>query len=420
MVRKRPFALGFLMVLSGITYLDRLCIAVAGPRMQQDLGITPDRWGWVLGVFALSYGAFEIPSGALGDRIGQRKVLTRIVIWWSMFTALTGWVSSFWALLATRFLFGVGEAGAYPNASGSIARWFPAAERARAQGAVWSASRLGGALAPLLVVPIQIAYGWRGSFWIFGTLGIIWAAAWWWWYHDDPARQPGITRREIEEIGASPIRDGNAGVPWRRLFSQRQLWLIMAMYWCYVWGSWFYLSWFHTYLIKGRGFTETEMGLYSPIPFVFGALGNVAGGFLSDNLARTRGLRVGRRVIGSTCLAASALFLLATAFTTGKASGLILLTLGFGVMDCMLPSAWALCLDIGKNYAGAVTGAMNSAGQFGGFVCSVAFGHMVRELGDYSAPIYLIAAMVMVSAFLFWRIDASKPLVAEEVSPACV
>jgi MFS family permease len=414
-LKKRHEVLIFLVLLSIITYLDRLAIAVAGTRMQEELGITPERWGWVLGVFLLSYGAFEIPTGALGDRIGQRKVLTRIVVWWSAFTALTGSVSHFHLLLLTRFLFGVGEAGAYPNISGSIARWFPATERARAQGWVWGASRLGGALAPLLVVPMQGAWGWRASFWLFGALGVVWAFFWRRWYRDFPVEQPGITTGELKEIGPAGEATPHASIPWATLFQNRTLWLIMAMYWCYVWGSWFYLSWFPTYLVKGRGFSEAEMGVYSALPFLMGTLGNLAGGMVSDHLSRRHGLRIGRVMVGATCLAGAALFLYATAATQGKVTGIVFLGLGFGVMDAMLPAAWALCLDIGRRYAGAVTGATNSAGQFGGFVCSVAFGHIVQATGNYNAPVALIATMVLAAAVLFSRIDPGRYSVGDEL-----
>ena len=149
-MKKRSLILILLTLLSVITYLDRLCIAVAGPSMQQDLGLSPEQWGWVMGAFALTYALFEIPSGAWGDSFGRKKVLARIVIWWSCFTGLTGLTRRFGTLVAVRALFGMGEAGAYPNISGCIARWFPATQRARAQGIVWGASRVGGALAPLL------------------------------------------------------------------------------------------------------------------------------------------------------------------------------------------------------------------------------------------------------------------------------
>src|SRR5271167_2131921 len=170
--------LGLLSLLSIITYLDRVCISVAGPRIQDNLHISPEAWGWVTGVFALSYGLFEIPTGAMGDRIGPRKVLTRIVLWWSVFTSLTGVVSNYFLLLLSRFCFGIGEAGAYPNAAAVLARWIPAKHRARAWGVVWMTSQTGGAISPLLVVPIQARYGWRASFYMFGVLGLIWGGVW--------------------------------------------------------------------------------------------------------------------------------------------------------------------------------------------------------------------------------------------------
>ena len=177
---------GLLVSLFAITYLDRICISVAGPRIQQDLHISPVGWGWITGIFTLSYCLFEIPSGALGDRLGPRRVLTRIVLWWSFFTALSGIVSTFASLLLTRFLFGAGEAGAFPNASVVIARWFRPSQRATMLGVLLMASQFGGAMAPLLVIPIQARFGWRASFYSFGALGVLWAIAWYTWFRDSP------------------------------------------------------------------------------------------------------------------------------------------------------------------------------------------------------------------------------------------
>jgi MFS family permease len=413
-VKKRTIVLILLVLVSVITFLDRLAIAVAGPTMQKELGISPERWGWVLGAFVLSYGLFEIPTGALGDRAGQRKVLTRIVVWWSMFTGLTGAASGLVPLVATRFLFGAGEAGAYPNIAGSVGRWFPPVERAQAQGFIWGASRAGGALAPFLVIPIQNAFGWRASFWTFALVGLAWAAIWSWWYRDDPKDQPGITAEELSEIGAKPGSHLPEAIPWALLLRSSQMWLILGMYACYAWGSWFYFSWLHTYLVKGRGFTEKEMGFYSSLPFVLGVVANVSGGYLCDYLSRRLGLGLGRRVVGAASLAASALFLIAAALTPERMAAVVLLALGFGVMDLMLPTAWAICLDVGRPYAGAVTGAMNMSGQFGGFICTVVFGYIVEFFGSYHSPLFLIATMLLISAFLFSRIDSTRPLVKGE------
>ena len=185
-MKVRLRVLGFLSVLSVIMYLDRVCISVAGPRMQEALSLSPEQWGWVTGVFTFSYALFEIPSGSMGDRIGPRRVLTRIVLWWSAFTSLTGALTSFIPLVLVRFAFGMGEAGAAPNLGITIARWFPLRERATAWGITLMSLQVGGALAPFLVVPIQQAYGWQASFYAFGFVGVLWCIAWYIWFRDSP------------------------------------------------------------------------------------------------------------------------------------------------------------------------------------------------------------------------------------------
>jgi len=415
-LKKRNITLLMLVALAIITFLDRISIAVAGPRIQSELHIPPERWGWILGAFVLAYGLFEIPTGAMGDRSGQRKVITRIVLWWSAFTALTGAMTGFRGLLLVRFLFGAGEAGAYPNASGVIARWFPVREHARSQGFIWAASRFGGALSPLLVVPLQAAFGWRAAFFILGGIGAVWAIVWSLWYHDRPEDQPGITPEELAEAPASGDRPRHAALPWSVLAGSSQIRLIVAMYWCYAWGSWFFFAWFPTYLVKSAGFTEKEMGFIAALPFLMGTLGNLVGGVLSDRLVARWGLRLGRVVPGSLSLAVSAALLIAMTMTHNKTAIVILSSFGFGIADLMLPVAWAICLDIGRDYAGAVTGTMNTAGQLGGFVCSVAFGYIVQATGSYSVPVWLIAGLVLVAALLFTRIDPTTPLVSGEQS----
>src|SRR5258708_3214972 len=299
-MKYRHRVLGLLFLLSIITYLDRVCIAVAGPRMQEDLKIGPEWWGWVVGVFAISYAAFEIPSGSMGDRIGPRRVLTRIVLWWSAFTTLTGFAANFQMLIPIRFLFGAGEAGAYPNSSSSISRWFPTVERARAHGIVWMASRIGGAISPLLVVPIQAAYGWRASFYVFGILGIAGAAVWYTWYRDHPTQKPGVTQAEMDHIRAPSSPVVHAGLPWAEALKKRNFLLILWMYHTYCWGSYFYLSWLHTYLQKGRGFDEGEMKIYSTLPFIAGAFGNLFAGWCSARLVKRCVRRIGGRTVGAS------------------------------------------------------------------------------------------------------------------------
>ena len=408
-MRKRHGVIALLAALSIITFIDRMAIAVTGPAIQRDLGITPDQWGWVLGAYVIAYAVFEIPSGALGDAHGYRKELTRITVWWSFFTAATALCRNFWQLTAARFLFGLGAAGAYPNMSGVLYRWLPARERARGQGVIWAASRFGGALAPLLLVPLQATLGWRATFAILGLIGLTWAIAWRSWFHDRPADQPGIGAEEVAEIGGDDA-GGHAGTPWRRLLGLPQLWLIALAYCFYAFGSWFFFNWFPTWLVKGAGFTVAEMGLYGSIPFLLGVVANLAGGVLCDRLAARIGIRNAYRLIASTCLTITAVLLVMLSLASGKLAIVVLAGAAFAVMDLMLPAAWAMCMAIGGRYGGTASGVMNTAGNLGGFVCTVAIGYIIAGTGDYSLPLQGVALMVLISAGLFAMIDCTKGL----------
>jgi ACS family glucarate transporter-like MFS transporter len=408
-VKKRHGVLVLLGAVSIVTFLDRLAIAVTGPGVQHDLRLTPVQWGLVLSSYVIANTIFEIPSGALGDRYGQRGELTRIAAWWSIFTALTGWCRTFWQLFATRFLFGVGAAGAYPNAAGVIPHWFPRQERARSQGVVWAASRLGAALAPLTLVPIQLRLGWRAVFVLLGGLGLVWAVVWRMWFHDRPATQPGITERELEEIGETSGAL-HRSVPWRKLLALRQLWLIVAAYGFYGWASWFYFSWFPTWMVNGAHISLAKMGIVASFPFLLGVAGNLAGGYLSDRLVERYGMRVAYRRVTSGCLlVASGLFIL-LGMVHGAVAVVVTFTLCFGVMDLMLPAAWAMCLNLGGSCGGTATAVMNTAGNLGGLLCTVVFGYAIRATGNYNLPLFGIAAVVLLSAILFSQVDCTHGL----------
>jgi MFS transporter, ACS family, glucarate transporter len=412
-VKYQHRVLGLLSLLSVITYLDRVCIAVAGPRMQDSLHIGPQAWGWVTSVFFLSYSAFEIPTGLLGDRSGARRVLTRVVLWWSAFTSLTGAVSRYSILLLVRFCFGMGEAGAYPNASVVIGRWIPVRHRARAWGIVWMTSQIGGAVAPLLVVPVQVLYGWRASFYLFGFLGVIWGGVWYWWYRDSPAEKSGVTQAELEELGdGSPARQHH-GLPWGAALSSGNLWRIMAIAACYVYALSFFQSWFQTYLVRGRGYSEVQLVL-SALPYMVGACANVLGGITSDRLVRRFGLKAGRRAVGVAGLGAAALFLTATIVTKNNTAALIFLSLVYGGITFQQPNLGAVCLDLSQRHAGAVFGFGNTAGNAASAVSSVVFGYMVGHFGSYSAPLIPMVLSLSVGMVLWLRIDPTKELFAGE------
>ena len=243
-----------------VTYLDRVCISIATPFIMQDLGLTLVQMSTVFGAFTLAYSLFEVPSGWLGDVIGPRRVLTRIVLWWSAFTMLTGAAQGLRSLVAIRFLFGAGEAGAFPNAVRSFSQWFPARERGMANGVLFFGSRLGGAItAPIALLLIQ-RWGWRTSFVVFGAFGLVWAIAWYRSYRDRPAEHPDVDREELAWIQQDPTRNARAPnspsgptpepTPWRQLLTSPNLYAICAMYFTFGYGLYFYFTWLPTYLIQ--------------------------------------------------------------------------------------------------------------------------------------------------------------------------
>lgn len=412
-MKKRNILLLFLVLISVVTFLDRINISVAGATIMADLGLTPSQWGWVLSVFTISYGIMQVPLGVWGDKRGHRLVLTLIVLWWSLFTGLTGMAAGFVSLLVIRFGFGIGEAGSYPCMTGVIVKWYRKHETSIAQGYIWAASRMGGALTPFVVIPVLALLGWRAAFFLLAALGVLWSAGWYLWYRNRPADVRGITAAELAELPEAQPDGGKSAVPWRRMMGSVQFWLVLAMYFFYAWGSWFFFSWFPTFMEMGRGFSQSQLTYVVAIPFVMSMAGNIVGGYLSTSLSVRYGLKTGRRLLGVGGLAVSALCMFLAAFIPGKTQVFVFLSLCFGVIDLMLPSAWAICADIGRRYAGAVSGAMNTAGNIGGFACATVFGYVVQATGNYNVPLFVIAAMLVVAALLFACIDPTKPLVEE-------
>ena len=400
-----------LFFLAVITFLDRVCISVAGPRIQDYLHIGPQQWGWVVGVFAIAYAVFEIPGGWMGDRFGPRITLTRIVLWWSAFTALTGVVSSYPLLLLTRFSFGAGEAGANPNAAASIASWFPTSERGRALGVLAMAMQTGGALSPLLVVPIQMRYGWRASFYIFSLVGVVWAVVWFVWFRDTPRERQGVTSSELNEIGDALQRHEH-GLPWRLAVGSANFWAIVLVGLSFGYGNYFFLAWLPTYLVRARNFGERDL-LLSTLPFVFGACATVGSGVTSDFLLKRFGLKAARRRIGMIGLACSGLFALLAAATPSKWGTLLLLCMSYAGTSFHWPVSFAVCIDVAKSFPGSMTGAQNTAAQVGSFLSGVLFGYFAKISGSYDLPLILMAPVLGFGALIWLKIDPTQELVPE-------
>jgi MFS family permease len=376
--------------------------------MQNDLHLSPQDWGLVTGAFAIAYALFEIPSGYLADRFGARAMLTRIVLWWSAFTTLTGFAAAMWSLMIVRFLFGAGEAGANPTASTSIFRWFPVVEHGRAFGVISLASQLGGAIAPLLIVPIQAHFGWRTSFWLFGMFGIAWAYVWQRWYRNRPEERTGITDRELEEIG-QPAGATSHGFPWRAIGSNGSVWAIMGTTFAYLYSFYFFLFWLPTYMMRVRGFTEGETKM-SALPFVLGAMANLTGGYARDAAVRRWGPKWGARIVGVAGLLTAAVSTLAAFVSANNYMALTWLAFCYAGIAFQQPTVFATCVGIGKRHAGAVSGCMNTAGAAGGVLSSLIFGYLVERTGGYDAVLLSMAGALFLGAALWLRTDATQTL----------
>ncbi len=412
---KRYQVLAILGIFSIITYLDRTAMGLTGDAVTKDLNLTDTEFGWILFAFTVAYGLFDIPTGWLGDKYGPKNTLIRIVIVWSIFTILTGFSTSFLMLFIVRFLFGAGEAGAYPNAAVAISRWFPTYERGRAQSIVWMCSRLGGALAPFFILPLMNNYDWRTVFYIFGVIGIIWAIVWALFFRDEPRDMPNIKPEEVKliEENRSIKSASHVTLPWRIILKNRNLWALCGMYYFLLYGAYFYMSWMPKYLSKGRGIPKEDLTYMTSLPFIMGIAGCVIGGFASDYLVKKWGLKWGRRSVGMAGLILSGIAILIATNIKDNNIAIIFLSLGLAFKDFTLPVAWSVATDIGGKRAGTIAGTMGMCGHIGSSMMSVGFGYVLAATGSWEIPTQMIGVLVIVGGLLWFKIDASKPLIEE-------
>jgi MFS family permease len=311
-------------------------------------------------------------------------------------------------LLTVRFCFGAGEAGAYPNISAVISRWIPVTKRARAFGITAMTSQVGAALSPLLVVPIQVRYGWRASFFVFGLLGVVWSLLWYGWFRDSPHEKAGVTDAELREIGTA-YGVQHHGMAWATALRLPAVWRIAAIWACYVYALGFFQSWLQTYLVKGRGFTEAALVL-SSVTYVVGAAANGVGGLAGDWMVRRHGLRNGRRWIGAAGLSAAALFFAAAIIAPTGNMALVFLSCAYAGILFQQPIAFALCLDVGRKNGGAVFGFMNTGANAAAALSAVVFGYLVGYSGNYNTPFIPMVALLALGAVLWLHVDATREL----------
>jgi sugar phosphate permease len=392
-----------------ITYVDRVVIGSAAPVMQKELGFSLLTMGWILSSFRWGYALFQIPGGWLGDRIGPRRALALIVTWWSAFTSLTALAWNLPSMIVFRFLFGVGEAGAFPIATRSLSRWILPPERGFAQGITHAGSRLGAALTPALVVLIMARFGWRAPFFVFGFLGLGWSALWCATYRDTPGEHPWTNDAERDLIGrglGKPCE--SAAVPWRAILSSPMLWYLCAMYFCYAYCIAVYLDWFPTYLREFRHLSLKQMGFYASLPLAAGTLGDLAGGWLSDLLLRSgTSITMARRSVAMAGFLIAAGGIIPATLTSDAQKCIVMTCLGVFGLEVTVGVSWAIPLDTGGDFAGSVSSVMNMCGNIGGAISPAALAYLVKSYG-WNTPFLVAAGLCLIAAVLYWKIDPAQ------------
>ncbi len=418
-MKKTIFPIRILLVISTflltvLLYIDRACISAAKDEICTDLGFDLTDFGWVMAVFTLGYALFQVPSGKLADKYGPRGVISGIVTIWSIFTAVTGFAWNYTSMLVIRFLFGAGEAGAFPSISKVVFNWFPVKERGVVQGINFSGSRLGAAFALPLVAWMITVVGWRNSFYIFGAFGILYGILWYTLFKNKPEESKTIGEKEkkyiLEYRQEASAKKGT--IAFSKIIKSKNVWMTMIQYVCSNFTFYFTLTWMFPFVKERFGLSPVEAGLYSSVPLIAGAVGNWFGGVLVDWLYRIKGLRISRRIPPIIGFALAAFGMLMVTNSTSSTMAIVFLAIAVFGADMTLSPSWVFCIDIGKENAGAVSGTMNMAGNLGAFITIMAYPYLIEWTGS-NVPFFYIAASLSIIAIIMWTFMNPQKVVSE-------
>jgi sugar phosphate permease len=400
-----------------ITYLDRVNISTAAPQISKEFGFDKVTMGFIFSAFVWAYAIFQVPGGWLSDRFGARRVLTGVVTYWSIMTAATAAAFGSVSFIVVRFLFGIGEAGAFPGATRAMQLWYPRRERGMVQGVTHSASRLGAAIAPPIVVLIMTTLGWRSVFYICGAAGLVWSLWWSLTYRNLPEEHALVNTTELElirgrnadgAINPPPVQQ-ETKVPWSRLIISGNMWAIMLAYFTYVYCLWIFLSWLPSYLIEVRHFTLIKVGIFASLPLWAGVVGDTLGGLATDWLLKVTGsAKIARRSVAIVGLLGCAICIVPAALTADAYLAVYCLTASMFFLEFTIGPSWSVPMDTGGKYSGTVSGMMNMAGNVGGALSPIVFGFLAQG-GNWEAPFIVAAALLVIGSavWAFW-LDPDK------------
>lgn len=410
--RTRYRVAGFMLALGAITYLDRACIATLSPEIRLSLGLNKDQMSLIYSAFAIAYAAFEIPTAWWADRLGTRRVLTRIVSCWSGFTMLTAAAWNFSSMLAIRFLFGIGEAGAWPGVARTFSRWIPRSERGTIQGIFFAAAHLSGGLTPMLAMALMPVVGWRWVFVLFGIPGIVWAVAWHRWFRDEPEQHPSVSKAELETITSG--RDACTGhhegwAYWKRLFGHSNTLPLCLMYFPNSFGFYFSITWLPDYLKEQHGFDSMQLGFFTGLPLILSLVADIFGGLATDAVTRRFGLRLGRAGVGAASYLVAGIAMILATMASQPLLAAWCIAIAVAASMFTLGASWGTVIDIGGRHTGVVGAAMNTSGQIGS-VMSPLIVIWLQKHYNWNAPLLFIGGLFIMGAFAWAFVNPTRKI----------
>lgn len=416
----RFVVLGCLCAAAMIAYIDRGCLAVPTKRIQKELALSVDEMANVMFAFYLAYAFFQLPGGWFTDRWGSRRSLTVLAIVWSGATALLGFGVGLWSLAVCQFVNGAAQAGLFPGCVNTISKWFPSHQRAFPSGALGAFMSVGAVITTTVTAALLNRLDWRTVFWSLSSLGVIWAIGFYFWFRDRPQDHRGVNGAELAMIqgtSATPEKGGALPTPWGILFSSPQMWLIAGQQFCRSLGYVFYQTWMPRFLMETRNVTEQSAGFLTSVTVSGVVLGSTLGGFIADLvLRRTGSRRLARQGLAIVGLVSSAGFVFTAYFVPDANTAAVVMACGAFCAGAAGPAAYTITMDVGGKHVSTIFSTMNMAGNIGGMLSPKLVGWLVYLTDEnWNVVLLMFAAVYLLGAICWVRIDPNRPIVAEAV-----
>lgn len=409
------FAIAFF-IIGIIAYMDRSNISVIAKPMMEDLNMNKTHFGLLASLFSLGYALMQVPSGFLAEKYGPKKMLTIALVWWSAFTILTGAVKNHGMLYTVRFLFGVGEAPMYPSNAVFNSFWFAKGEKGRASSMLLAGSYFGPVIAPLITIAIYNAFGWQAVFYIFGAVGLIIAVLWTIIAKDLPEQHKMVNEAEKEYImnNRDIVSTEKSVAPWNNFLRRFSFYALAAQYFVVQFVISLFLIWLPTYLTEQHGVQLKDLGFASGAPWLVMFILILTAGTVSDKiLQQGKSKFMARGVIAIIGFVVFCIALFFALKTDNLVANVIWLSLCLGGIGISMGMSWAAATDLGRNFAGTVSGWMNMWGNIGALLSPLLAGFFADRIG-WNNTLMLIMVPVVFAIIMWFFVKPDRSLVQDK------